>query len=222
MAQKNEESYVVIGTKVSPWAYERLKDISDAKSVSIYEINQMMLHTIIRYMDRAHNLTPEMERVMALFEHMVGWRNALNLADVATEMEVAEATYYLQAVAGKNKERKGGIIAVHVTKPFFGLWQQTVNVSDIFDHTIETMFPERHVRLHRLAREKGCSSIIELIDLLLDLHGDDADVSAYRETFEDADRSDYGAKPAAAPYRRKMRKTMDSPGLFNDHDNEPA
>lgn len=214
MAQSNEEKYVVMATKVSPLVAERVDRIAAKTGMTKYEIVQMMLDTIVRYMDDRHNLTTEMELAMSIFEHMVGWKDALNLADPTAQMEVGEATYYMQDALGKKK----GVRAVHVEKPFFGTWSQTENIQTILERTLCLLLPERYVRMRGLAAEMGCASQLEMIDRLVDMHSDDADVRAYREAFEDADRSDYGRKPVDAPYRRKLRKDIDSPTLFNNNE----
>lgn len=214
MAQSNEEKYVVIATKASPFVAERVNLIAKKKGMAKYEIVQLVLETIVRYMDDRHNLTPEMEMAMMIFEHMVGWKDALNFADPSVKMEICEATYYLQDANGKKK----GVRVVHVEKPFFGDWKQTENIQTILERTICLLLPEIDVRLRRLAAEMGCNTLLEMLIRLIDMHSDDADVRAYREAFEDADRSDYGRKPVDAPYRRKLRKDIDSPTLFNNNE----
>ena len=77
MAQK----YEMIQTKVSKEAHHRLKQIEHKKGLTSYGIIQMMCDCIVRYMDDQHNLTPELEQAMSIFEHMEGWKDALNWAD---------------------------------------------------------------------------------------------------------------------------------------------
>ena len=66
-----------------------MKKLSEKKGLSIYELLQMMCDTALRYMDESHNLTPEMEKAMSIFEHMEGWKNALNLADPTVKKKIA-------------------------------------------------------------------------------------------------------------------------------------
>lgn len=204
-------------TKVHPFIHHRLEKIAQKKGISVYEMLQMVCDTLARYMDDRHNLTPEMEKAMSIFEHMDGWAKALNLADPTVQKTIGEATYFMYDPDGKRK----GCRAVHVTKPFFGNWEQTINIQDILERTICLTMPERYMRLRRLAATKDCSSIVELIDTLIDEHSQDEDVKFFREAFEDADRSEFGVKPWAAPFKRKHHKDpyFQELNLKTDEDN---
>lgn len=196
-----EKKYVVVATKVSPDANSRLEALAASKELTKYELIQMVCDTLIRYMDDRHNLTAEMEQAMSIFEHMTGWKNAFNLADPTTDPQVEEATYYLVS-SGKK-----GFRAVHVTRPFMGDWQEDANIQRIIERTINLITPERYMRLRRLAVDFECSSLLELMDKLIDMHSDDVDLHEFRKTFEDANRTDngkpleYGAKTKSVHYK---------------------
>ena len=70
--QDKRKGYEPVATKISSQAYDRLNKIARKKGLSVYELIQMVCDTLIRYMDDRHNLTPEMERAMSIFEHMIG------------------------------------------------------------------------------------------------------------------------------------------------------
>ena len=76
--KQTDEKYVTLATKVSRTAAEQLARIAKKKGMTIYELIQMVCDTLIRYMDDRHNLSEEIERAMAIFEHLVGWADALN------------------------------------------------------------------------------------------------------------------------------------------------
>lgn len=213
---EDKDRFRVRGTKVAPAIDARLDAIAAKIGMSGYEMGQMVYDTLVRYMDDAHNLTPEMEQAMAIFEHMNGWKGALNLADPTAKTEIGEATYYLYDATGK----KHGTRAVHVTRPWHeasGDWEQNYNIQDIFERTVCLLTPERYRRLRSLAADQGCESLIQLLDRLLDFHGADADVAEFRRTFEDANRSEYGRTPAEAPYKRKHYRNPDTFAQANTH-----
>ena len=220
---EQQDNYEVVATKVSKPIRHRMQSLLRKRGLSEYEMLQMVYETLVRYMDDRHNLTPEMERAMFIFEHMRGWANAFNLADPTIEPEIVSATYYL------GDPSKIGVHAVHVERPMLKElseeWMQTINVQDILEQTICLLMPERYKRLRSLAVDMDCSSILELIDTLIDEHSKDADFAEVRQGFEDANRSDFGKTPADAPYRRKHYKTVndnritDTQGsLFLDED----
>ena len=99
----DKDKYIPIVTKVSKHAAERLEALAKKRGMTKYEIIQMSVDTLIRYMDDRHNLTEEMEQAMNIFEHMIGWENALNLADPTVNREIAEAVYIMQDPEGKKK-----------------------------------------------------------------------------------------------------------------------
>ena len=205
----------VMSTKVSPQTYARVVRRAKMKGMSEYTLVQMVIDTLVRYMDDRHNLTPEMEQAMAIFEHMEGWRDAMNHADPTTRRIIGEAIYFLFDEDGKKK----GCRAVHVMKPFFGNWSEDMNIQHILERCICLMMPERYRRLRQLAVDMDCSSLLELFDKLIDRHAKDSDVATFRELFEDAERSEWGKQPHTQPYKIRHRRTPDemkSPSLFGD------
>lgn len=219
METHNNDKFVVVGTKVSPRANERLEALAARKGLTKYELVQMVCDTLIRYMDDRHNLTPDMEQAMSIFEHLNGWKNALNLADPTATPQVGEAIYFLSDESSK----KRGMRAVMVQRPFMGQWSQNYNVQEILERVMSCLMPEMYTRLRSLAVRMECSSQAELLNVLLDIHSRDEDMRAFREAFEDNDRSDYGIKPVSSPYKRRHAKTIDSmesSTLFSNEEDE--
>lgn len=202
---QDNDKYQVLATKVSPLAYDRINRLARKKGMSVYDLVQMVIDTLIRYMDDRHNLTPDMEQAMSIFEHMVGWRDALNLADPTGERVIGEAIYFLYDPEGKRRGCRG--IMVH--KPFFGEWSQTANIQDIFERCLMLLMPRRYQRMMELAREYDINSVVELIDHLLDLHAHEADIAAMRAEFEDANRDEWGRDHNADHYKTHQARTLD-------------
>lgn len=220
MSQDGDNGYQVVATKVSNEAKSRLDALCESKGITAYELLQMMVDTLIRYMDDRHNLTPEMERAMSIFEHMRGWKNAFNLADYTADPEIVEAIYFVGDTSHQ------GVRAVMVERPWlegWSEWNQTYNVRDIMERMMQLTYPERYQRLSIMAEQNGCSGVLELIDMLIDEHSQDIDIAAIRQGFEDANRSEYGRKPVDAPYRRKHHRSVNDDrvtdtqmGLFDE------
>lgn len=205
-------NYVTVATKITHAALELLKQLCQVKNLSLYEMQQMSLWSFIRYMSSEHNLSAEMEELMAVFEHMEGWSNAFNMADPDARKSISEATYFLTA------KDKNGTCAVHVHRPYFGDWMQDYNIQHIFERTLELLVPERYKRLRMLAVDMDCQSLLNMMDKLIDEHSKDADLAEIRRTFEDADRSEYGRKPVATPYKRKLNRDIETqPKLFGNN-----
>ena len=189
------DKYTVINTKLSPEAFDKFYRLADKLNMKPYEMLQMCVDTLIRYMDDRYNLTPEMEKIMAVFEDMTGWKNAFNLVDPYTKPHIDESTYYL------GSSGKKGTRAVHVERPFFGNFKQTSNVPQIFDRTLELLVPNLYRRLRMLCVEMECGSVLELLQTMVDAQTIiDLNHEDIRKQFEDCNRADnnrsveYGAR----------------------------
>ena len=220
--QSNQDKHVVVATKLSRPAAERLAKIAKHKGMTIYELIQMVCDTLIRYMDDRHNLGEEMERAMSIFEHMVGWADALNLADPTVQKEIAQAVYIFQDANGEKK----GFRAVMVDKPFMGQWTEDQNVMDIFERIFNICMPDLYMKLFRARIILGCERVSEVINLLADaqviMHLNDE----YRKDFEDADRADnghavqYGQKTKGLQHRTPDSVAQDQRFNFDDWEGE--
>ena len=217
-----QDKYVTLATKVSRTAADKLARIAKKKGMTIYELIQMVCDTLIRYMDDRHNLSEDMERAMSIFEHMVGWADALNLADPTVNKEVAQAVYIFQDADGENK----GFRATMVNKPFFEQWTQTENVMDIFERIFNICMPELYMKLFRARIILGCERVSEVINMLADaevimhLNGE------LRQEFEDAARMDngkgygYGQKTKGLQHRTPDSVAQDQRFNFEDWEGE--
>lgn len=189
-----------ISTKVHPAVKEKLRRLCAKRGLTEYEMLQMVCDCIVRYMDDRHNLTPELEQAMSIFEHMVGWRNAYNLADPTIQSEVQEAVY----ITSDGAHKKKGFRAHLVRKPFMGEWEQTDNIIQIFERMTEVLLPEMYLDLRRLAVEKECYNLVELMrklindQTILELNDE------IRKEFEDTARADNGKEYR---YGRRTRQT---------------
>jgi hypothetical protein len=198
MTQQTEH-YKTIATKISPEAYRQLKQLARKLGMKLYEMLQMCADIFVRYMSDEHNLTPELERAMAVFEHTTGWAGSMNFAEPTGDKRISEAIYFLTS------PNKKGCRAVLVTLPFLGKMEQTENVQIIMERTIELVFPERYRRLRLLAAEHNIQSTLGMIDWFIDYHSTDSDTEEFRRTFEDALRAENN-KPLAYGERTKRKK----------------
>ena len=195
MAKKNEGNYVSVAGKISTWSYGRIMRIMKKLNLTIYVMIQNMCDCIVRYMDDKHNLTPDLEKALSMFEHMIGWQDNFNLADPSTQPEVSEATYYLVDSKGKK-----GVRVVHVERPFFGTWTQNFNVQQILERFLCLTFQSLYRRLRYIAVCRDCKSILELLTEIVGELEKEEDKKELTKPFEDANRAEnnkaveYGAR----------------------------
>lgn len=199
-------------TKVSKDTYDALKRIERKQGVSIYGIIQNMCDCIRRYTEERTRLSPMVEKAMNMLEHMIGWQDNFNVADPNAAPEISEATYYLN-----DKNGKKGIRVVHVERPFFGEWKQTMNLQQILDRFMHLTFPSLHRRLSFIAECRECNSILELlIDIVGELEREE-EKRDLAQPFEDAQRSDFG-KAVEYGQRTRRKKHQDIDSLFDKED----
>lgn len=201
--------FQVVNTKISLWSYERLMRLLKKKKLNFYQFVQNICDCFIRNMDDKHNLTPETEKVMATFEHAIGWEDNFNIADPKAKPEIAEATYYMTEKTGKR-----GVRVVHVEKPFFGKWTQNFNVQQILERFMCLTFPTLYKRLRFIAVCRECASIFELLTEIVGELEEEERKKELLEDFEDANRGDFNQQPHEHPYRRRHEKSNDT--LFKD------
>ena len=201
--------FQVVNTKISLWSYERLMRLLKKKKLNFYQFVQNICDCFIRNMDDKHNLTPETEKVMATFEHAIGWEDNFIIADPKAKPEIAEATYYMTEKTGKR-----GVRVVHVEKPFFGKWTQNFNIQQILERFMCLTFPGLYRRLRFIAVCRECASIFELLTEIVGELEEEERKKELLEDFEDANRGDWGHKPHEHPYRRRHEKSDDT--LFKE------
>lgn len=221
--EKYKEKYKVVNTKVKPEVWRQLKRICAKKDLSIYDMLQMMCDCLVRYMDDRHNLTPELEQAMSVFEHMTGWKNAFNHCDPSTGKEVCETVVVCQDPKGK----KTGHRVSMVRKPFMGQVEQTENIVQIYERMTEVLLPEIYRKLRMLAVDMDCNSIVDLMHLMIDSQTVRQLEDELRRDFEDANRAENGkAVEYGHRTRRKKHVSPDSISqqtiMFGDEDCEQA
>ena len=220
--KQTDEKYVTLATKVSRTAAEQLARIAKKKGMTIYELIQMVCDTLIRYMDDRHNLSEEIERAMAIFEHLVGWADALNLADPTVHKEVCQAVYIFQDADGQKK----GFRAKMVSKPFMGIWEEDSNVMHIFERVLNVCMPELYMKLYRAKVVLECDSVSEVINRLADAEVIIRMNGEMRQEFEDAARMDngravaYGQKTKGLQHRTPDSVAQDQRFNFDEWEGE--
>lgn len=199
----NNIHYKNISTKVNAEAYETLFNICDRSGITVYQFLQMVVDTIIRYRDEDKRLSPELEQIIGVFEHMSGWEDAFNLADTDLQPEILEATYFL------GETGKKGCRAVHVHRTYFGDCHQTYNIADILERTFCHLLPELYRKLRSIGVDIGSYNIIQTIMMLIEDRVREEDLRELRRPFDDNERSQSGRKLAKHPFKRKHRKDIE-------------
>ena len=214
--QKDKDRFVTIATKISPEAAEQLNAICQAMNVDIYHLFQWFVQVIIRMAAPPHQLTPEIQKLMAIVESDAGWQRAFNLYAPNRKTSIAQMILILQ------QEDKRGFGAVMLNHPYMDTCQQTDCVDDILERAIEVCTPGIYRRLRSLAVDMQCNS---QLDLLLTLIDEQSTINLERENAEqmqgDNNRHEWG-KPIEYGQRTRRKKHISPdamPGLF-DHDHE--
>lgn len=207
---EQKRPYEQITCKLSPESMDRLRELCARKQLKPYTMLQMMCDTVIRYMDDQHNLTPEVEEAMMMFEHLEGWAGALNWAGTDEDKQIGEATYYMTG------EGKQGVRAVHVYRPFCGNWTADQNVQTILERTFCLLFPSLYKQMRQVAVERGCTSTYQLICRMILEAQSEASAAELRRPFENNELSDAGRRQWEQRYKKHDHRDIErTPGLFD-------
>ena len=196
---------MLISTKVSPATAELLNVICDTLKVDTYHVFQWFVQVLVRMASPHHELTPEIQKLMALMEHDSGWQTAFNMCSPSGRLKVAQAILILE------QEGKSGFGAVMINKPWMGEARQTECVDDILERVLEVTMHGVYRRIRELGATMDCKNLSDVLLTMLDaqavleLEQDNA-----RHMQGDADYSDYGRQIAYGKKTKSVhRRTPD-------------
>lgn len=199
MRQNNKGPFVCISTKVSPDTAEQLDAICEAMHVDTYHIFQWFVQALIRMASPLHELTPDIQKLMAVLESSVSWQKAFNICAPNKHLDIAQMVLILQ-----QKDKKG-FGAIMLDKPFMNECKQTECVDNVLERTIEVCMPGIYRRLRALAVDMDCKSLSELLITMID---EQSRANLDRDNTEqmqgEADFNDYGRRIA---YGKKTKST---------------
>lgn len=158
----DNKAYEPQGTKIAPWAAEVWNAICESLETDTYHLLQQFIYAMIRCSSEQHELTPEVQRLMAALDIDPGWQKAINLCTPNGKYDIAQIVLILE------QQNKKGFAAVMVDKPFMGESQQTENVEQIFDRLIKVLFRNTSCKIEKVMRQMGFKSKRELIEHMLD------------------------------------------------------
>lgn len=159
---QDNDKYVVISTKVSPQTAEQLDAICQAMHVDTYHIFQWFVQVLVRMASPDHQLTPDIQKLMAIMESDTGWQQAFNMCAPNSKLDISQMILIL------SQEGRKGFGAVMIDKPFMGNTTQTENVDTIVERTIEVCMKGIYRRLRSLAVDMDCQSISDLLVTMTD------------------------------------------------------
>lgn len=201
---------ITIATKVSPEAAARLKNICVKRDITLYDMLQMMCDCMLRYMDSAHNLTQELNQLMAIFDGMNNWDNSISLAEPMDQKRIIEA-FYILAEIGKQGHR-----VVHVKGDANNLFrEESYNMVEALEMFVCEAFPT----LYRKARLAGVAldtnSVFETMYKLIDEAIIDSEEAENRKQFEDNTWAENATRMPDQDIRYADRRPRTDPTLFD-------
>ena len=216
-----EHADIVVNTKVTPEAFARLKAICKKFGFSIYDLLQMLLDCMIRYMDEYHNLSEDLRRIIRMFEDLPGWKNAFRITEPMDDAEIMEAFYVLRHPKGKGAPR-----IVHVVRPVLDGddlgWLVTYNIQTSLERFIELTNGSLYRHLRMLSVELGNESLLDTIQTIVNLYKENPDDKELRLMFEDNDWQQGAKMHDRQQYKRQYTHSTDAieRGLFDTQNDE--
>jgi len=208
---QNKEPYELLQTKISPQQAELLDAICNVLGVNTYQIFQMFFYTLCRAASPMHELSPEIQKLMAFMETDASWAEAFNMAN-PNDLRVARTILILE------QENKRGFGAVMIDKPNMPGEKpmMTECVDDILERVTEATMVGIYNRLRRLGARMGCQHLSDILLTMIErqnalLTDDENNFEMKGEPLYDyrGRKIEYGARSKA-----KQHRTPDS--LAND------
>ena len=203
IAAETNDKFKVFATKIEPTEARKFERICEIDGATPYEVIQMLIASYIRIKDPGEVLTEHMKQLMVAFELTVHLTDRLQLTDPSAKALVQEATYFIG-----DPEHKG-MRLVHVYKPFMGDAEQTENIKELLERTIEEM-PVLYRKLRQLCKVKRADSIYELLCKLCEEFDGIEDANEIEETFADCERSEFGKRMDEVRTKRTMINKMEA------------
>lgn len=194
-----EKKTKILNTKVTPTAYRIFKEACDKRGLTPYSFLQMCIDALLRTMDCEHEVTPELERIIAMFDGMDEWRKRWSLASPNAVPDVQEATYYLR----DETNRHGGLKGVLVKRDIKGRMKFTYNSAEVLERCLCLLFPRFYIRLRLHISDGSYGSALELLQDWERKASEAEDDEMLRALFSDNERGDWGQKPNETQYKRK-------------------
>lgn len=191
--------YKNISTKVSENSWAAFLRLCEIRNITPYEFLQNTIEVLIRQMDDMHKFDDTTQRVCQMFDEIA--KKSFNLCDPENNIEVQEATYYVDDASGE----KHGCRGVLVKHPFFDQAQMTWNENLIAERMFCLLFPKLYRYLRVIGAEEECNNVCETIDILVRdyLKHADPDSEYITSLFSDNRRGDFGQIPhEGQPYKR--------------------
>lgn len=198
----------VINTKVTDSSLKRLKAICVKNNFSLFDMLQMMLDCLIRFMDDRHNLDPNLIRIIRMFLDLPGWKTAMRLTDDMTDAQIMEAFFVLRHPNGTGAPR-----VIHVTRPMLDgdpeNWSVTYNIDEQLDQFVKVINPSLHKHLHAVMAEMGTESMTDALHQIADKVIENPDVVDLRTQFENNDWHEGAKLYDRVIYKRPYTHGMD-------------
>lgn len=178
--EKND--MVPVGTKVSPEARELMKAICLDKGFSEYDLLQMFYDVAIRMMSKEHNMSYQMEQMVAIFDGMKDWRTSIRLTDPERAMKIMEAFYVL------TEPDRTGSRMVHIQGDHTDMFRtENFNIQEIVERFICLAMPNIYKRIRLLGTDLGTNSVYETLCRIMDDYKINPDADELRIAFSDDD-----------------------------------
>ena len=222
--QNNEQKFEVMATKVDPQSAVVINTICETLGTNVYTLLQHFLYTMIRMASDDHSVSPDIQKLMKIFDTPGPWANAINVCAPGSRRSISQVILIME------EQGKQGFAMTMLNKPFCGDITQTDNVNKIVERTIEVGMYGLYKDIRLMKAEMETNNISDLLLKMLDdqqrlnvteeERQEMAGVAMYNEYGR---RLEYGKKT-----KRFKHRTPDSLApdrnriLFDDFDREAA
>lgn len=213
-----------MGTKVDPASAIVINAICEALGTNVYHLIQHFLYTMIRMASDAHKVSPEVQKLMKIFDVGGPWTNAINMCAPNGKRSISQVILIME------EQDKQGFAMCMLNKPFCGDVEQIDNVNKIIERTIEVGLNGIYKDIRMMKADMKTNDIADVLlkmlddQQLLNITEEERREMAGQAMYNECGKKlEYGKKTKGFKHRTPDSIGTDrNPILFNDYDRETA
>lgn len=191
------ENYRSIATKIPSSLHAHLKEISNERGLSLYEICQAAIYMLLRMIDEPHSFNNKEEIIAQELQESLN--NILYDFKAQTKIDVLEAIVFCKC-------KKGTTAALIDNK----CNEISYNIKTIFEKVFCTLTPKLYKTLRDIAQDINTNSVIETIRYIITDYTDRSITQDVEDLFSANDYHEFGNRQQdIIKYKGKYNKQMD-------------
>ena len=225
----NEDGFELVQTKVPQHIKQLLDILAKQRSMSTYELLQLLINAFITAAKANGPLSPQMKTLIEMLQTDTSWKGAFSFTGLSGSTDIEQVILIMRQRDQAGRAKPGFGIAM-IDHPCCGGTTMTLCVDDILERVVEVSMKGLYRQLRQIGVNLESNSIRETLTMLCDAKAiedlneqDRLELPGYGEYHDFGKRIEYEKN-----YKRKPHRTPDSIAnqqtkiIFDDFDRDTA